>query len=692
VQRAGPLKKPSESRDEGIPRRGLRSADPGWRPLCSQTAEMESPKVQGAGAARWSLAEIAVRAPGRLRQQAGATPSHTLTSNAGSALLVGGALDEFERAAEQAVAQPGTTPVRASHVPLRGPLAPPAVHHALSSPGQPLAEKNRAAFERHFKHDFSAVRLHADGLAHRAARALGARAFTVADHIVLSRGEPTERLLAHELAHVMQQRSATQAWVQRQPAPVPRKDFVFIMGADPKKTGNPFYTLAKQYFQAHLPHATMVEDKRTLEDLLKWIASHVTDPVGNLYIVSHGAEDGTLGFGLDGSSKDHRMTVLDLRAALHPSGGLPGTLPSLGSVIDAQTRIHIKGCDIGRTKEMVELIDEAFGGAGTVVAPTHEQDYSTDSTLADQARKAAHDEKMGAFTAGLPELPPQPAKVDPNLKGDERKAAKKEYDAAVEARKTAKTQRDAAIAAEEKRIKPELDQIAAEAKTVDSLSGPMFQRPGTQLYTAKDLQPEIDRLYAHLPEDQRKKLAQQLVAPSAKPLLEQQGQKVDTIKPWSMAFDEPASLDEGNSLYGKSFAKSNFKATSMQVDKTPGTDDVEVKLTFKGKEHPPKQDPFDTEFTVTIKQPTEDSILKAGKAKVNNPDRYQWRVQREHAKSGKTKLTAVGERVIAYLHHGSLNVGKHERFSQPESNADFYYSSTFAPPPPPTPGAAAPTP
>ena len=67
--------------------------------------------------------------------------------------------------------------------------------------------------ESRFDHDFSTVRVHADGPAQEMSDKLGARAFTVGDRVFLGRraaplpdvaGE--QRLLAHELAHVVQQR------------------------------------------------------------------------------------------------------------------------------------------------------------------------------------------------------------------------------------------------------------------------------------------------------------------------------------------------------------------------------------------------------------------------------------------------------------------------------------------------------
>lgn len=534
--------------------------------------------------------------------------------------------------------------------------------------------------------------MHTDRAAARSVAAIDARAYTVGDHIVLGPDGAKPHVLAHEMAHVVQQRGASRPWVQRQSAaahtlPAARQDFVFIMGADAARTNNPFYTLATRYFRAHLPGATFVQDQRSLADLLNWISTHVPDPIGNLYIVSHGNEDGTLSFGLSSSASGGHMTVVDLRKALHPTGGGPGTLKSVSSVVDAQTKIHIKGCDIGRTQEMVELIDEAFGGAGVVTAPTHEQAYSTDPTLGARARTAAHNEKIAKFTAGLPALPAEPAKIDPTLKGDARKQAKQEHDAAVTARRAAQLARSKAIASEEARITPGLNATAELAGTVDSLSGPMFQRPGTQLFTAAEIKTQIDRLYGHLSPARRTQLAQRLAAPDRGRPGDQHGQKVIRVTPFSQSFVESTSLAEARVSYGKQFKDNHFQPTGMTTNRTSGAAGTDVNLTFTGKAHPPGADASDTTFTVTESIPDDADILTQGQEHTNNPNRYAWRVKRVHAKSGTTTLTAVGERVMAYLHHESLDAGPHQHFGASEGDADFYATSSFTPPPPPSPPA-----
>ncbi len=90
--------------------------------------------------------------------------------------------------------------------------APPIVHETLRSPGQPLDSSTRSFFEPRFKRDFSSVRVHADDKAAESARSVNALAYTIGPHLVFGPGQyapsaPAGReLLAHELAHVMQQK------------------------------------------------------------------------------------------------------------------------------------------------------------------------------------------------------------------------------------------------------------------------------------------------------------------------------------------------------------------------------------------------------------------------------------------------------------------------------------------------------
>lgn len=84
-------------------------------------------------------------------------------------------------------------------------------------PGQPLDGTTRRFFESRFGHGFGDVRIHAGDRAAATARAQNAHAFASGGDIVFARGryDPAspagQRLLAHELTHVVQQRTALAA-------------------------------------------------------------------------------------------------------------------------------------------------------------------------------------------------------------------------------------------------------------------------------------------------------------------------------------------------------------------------------------------------------------------------------------------------------------------------------------------------
>ncbi|HEY0172924.1 MAG TPA: DUF4157 domain-containing protein [Pyrinomonadaceae bacterium] len=88
---------------------------------------------------------------------------------------------------------------------------PPSVQRTLRSSGRPLDEGTRALMEPRFGHDFSRVRVHTDAGAARSAADVSARAYTVGQNVVFGAGEYAphspagQRLLAHELAHTVQQ-------------------------------------------------------------------------------------------------------------------------------------------------------------------------------------------------------------------------------------------------------------------------------------------------------------------------------------------------------------------------------------------------------------------------------------------------------------------------------------------------------
>ncbi|MEK7395624.1 MAG: DUF4157 domain-containing protein [Candidatus Poribacteria bacterium] len=99
---------------------------------------------------------------------------------------------------------------------------PPIVHEVLRSPGQPLDSSTRAFMEPRFGHDFSRVRVHTDAKATKSAQTVNSLAYTFGNNVVFRAGLYTpntmtgQRLLAHELTHVLQQYNGQSTSLQRQ--------------------------------------------------------------------------------------------------------------------------------------------------------------------------------------------------------------------------------------------------------------------------------------------------------------------------------------------------------------------------------------------------------------------------------------------------------------------------------------------
>ena len=453
-----------------------------------------------------------------------------------------------------------------------------------------------------------------------------------------------------------------------QPQVAPRRDFVFIMGAvEGRRSRNPFYRSALRYWRAHCPNATFVLDKRNMHDLLAWVNTNVRDPIGRLIIVSHANEDGTLSFGLNRQDRGGRLDVRELDQALHPRAGTTN-LPRLTTQIDAQTRIHIKGCDIGRTQEMVELVDEAFGGLGTVTAPTHEQEYGYDPELDQRAQTAARAEVEARHAA--------PEAVDPSLRGRARTRAVRAHAAAVRERQRA--------------IRTELATIGERAGTYEAFSGPMFQRPGTQQFTEAELRAEVDRLYGHLSEAQRRDVVRQLQAADPRRsgvahqqgTFQQHGQRAYRFTPNSFTFNEPRDIPEARALLGGQFRRDGFTPSAVRSRRENVTGGFQIVTEIDGTVQRRRQDPFETTMTMrsgTI--PDDATMLQTGRGQFPNPNRYRWRIEETHQGHRATR-TVVAERVVAYVHHGELDPGPHQHFTRPLSDPNFYATSRFAPPRP----------
>ena len=130
---------------------------------------------------------------------------------------------EADRVADQVLAMPahatvhGASP-RIQRLPGQSnsemAAAPASVDRILASSGRPLEAVLQQDMEQRFGHDFSKVRVHSGEQAGHSAHEVNAKAYTVGHDIVFGAGQfapataEGRRLLAHELAHVVQQSGA----------------------------------------------------------------------------------------------------------------------------------------------------------------------------------------------------------------------------------------------------------------------------------------------------------------------------------------------------------------------------------------------------------------------------------------------------------------------------------------------------
>jgi hypothetical protein len=179
---AAPASKPQEARS------GLRIGAP--NDAFEREADRVAEEIATGGRLQWSLSTMRPGAPLQRKCDCGGT----------------GDCEECKDKKKAALQRRAADPARV-------PVVPRIVHEVLRSPGRPLDHGPRVFFESRFGHDFSKVRIHTDRKAAESAEAVKAFAYAAGSHVVFAHGQysPADgrgrHLLAHELAHVVQQRS-----------------------------------------------------------------------------------------------------------------------------------------------------------------------------------------------------------------------------------------------------------------------------------------------------------------------------------------------------------------------------------------------------------------------------------------------------------------------------------------------------
>jgi hypothetical protein len=173
---------------------GLRAGEP--NDSFEQEADRVADEVTAGGAPQWELSRVGIGSPLQRKCACGGS----------------GECDSCKEEEKVQRKSQGGAP-SGMQAPSSG--LPVAARAVVQSSGQPLDTKTREDMEGRFGFDFSRVRIHAGAQAADSAAALGALAYTTGRHIVFGSGkyEPHSpvgrKLLAHELAHVVQQGAAS---------------------------------------------------------------------------------------------------------------------------------------------------------------------------------------------------------------------------------------------------------------------------------------------------------------------------------------------------------------------------------------------------------------------------------------------------------------------------------------------------
>jgi hypothetical protein len=170
------------------------------------------------GIARWATTGEITEVPEELANQIPGAGIASILGSMASAIgsAISGAVSGLARGVGRLVSGIGSLFTKAREGAARPADNPLAIQSQLRS-GAPLDGGVRTRMERAFGHDFSAVRVHNDGAAARLSADLNARAFTVGKDIAFGASEYRpgtlvgDALIAHELAHVVQQRGSTAA-------------------------------------------------------------------------------------------------------------------------------------------------------------------------------------------------------------------------------------------------------------------------------------------------------------------------------------------------------------------------------------------------------------------------------------------------------------------------------------------------
>jgi hypothetical protein len=240
------------------------------------------------------------------------------------------------------------------------------VASTVSTGGEPLSSGTRRYMEPRFGHDFNQVRVHADEAAFRSAHAVQAHAYTVGNDIVFGPGKYApgtrdgDRLLAHELAHVVQQTgggaprqlSDSRPALQRQSAgaTAPRLPVVSAASAIPAQI-----KAVQAAFHARMQEAV---------DIVEGTNFHY-NYVNGIYAACYGIQQVVLGQAAEQKIESQKIAegllagVELVVMVFAPEGEAVG---AVGRILQIGEKVHKAALKVEKTVSILEAIEAGAGG------------------------------------------------------------------------------------------------------------------------------------------------------------------------------------------------------------------------------------------------------------------------------------------------------------------------------------------
>jgi hypothetical protein len=231
------------------------------------------------------------------------------------------------------------------------------INNVRSSDGSSLESSTKEFMESRFGYDFSNVRIYADERAARSAQLVNAIAYTAGNDVVFGQGQyqpytlEGRRLLAHELTHVVQQRTATMSSsnVQRTPDEKPKppeekqkRSDVVVLG-EGVEGGEELAKVLKP--GAKKINANSID--KAVEELKK-----INEPIGILYFITHSLPNGALKFGE--------------KEGYTEAANIATKLKGVVSADNAPLKVDFRGCSIGTSPKAMDQIRAALGARSVI--------------------------------------------------------------------------------------------------------------------------------------------------------------------------------------------------------------------------------------------------------------------------------------------------------------------------------------